>query len=310
MHRLQWGKTFLVSGVIDRDVLAAHIHRQLGIRVHSITPYRQGAEFTVFRAVIGAADKVVLKTAPHEDISNANDPSCSARALLRQEEELGRCLRSQGIPVPISLGLVTDGPYPCLIQEFVEHDESCEVDDDHLASLLSRIHGCTAPRTLVAHEGLPFASCIARRITRRARELEKAAGVSLPVPDTDRIESVLKLRGFRPSLLHLDIRPPNILATAGSIRAIVDWSNALMGDPALEFERIAEWWRPCTRLRVAYENIRGPMETPRIVDLLYRLDAALVLGLLHSAERPDPNAGRTAVSRAAELAADVRAAMV
>ena len=299
-----------MSGMIDRDVLAAHIRRQLGIRVHSITPYRQGAEFAVFRAVIGAGDNVVLKTAPHEDISNANDPSCSARALLCQEEELGRYLRSQGIPVPISLGLLTDGPYPCLIQELVDHDESCEVSDDHLAHLLSRVHACTAPRTLVAHEGLPFASCIARRITRRAHELEKATGVSLPVPDTDRIESVLKLRDYRPSLLHMDIRPPNILAASGSIRAIVDWSNALMGDPALEFARIAEWWRPCTRLRVAYERICGPMRTPRIVDLLYRLDAALVLGLLHSAERPDPDAARTAVSRATQLADAVRTAIV
>ena len=299
-----------MSGVIDRDVLAAHIRRQLGMRVQSITPYRQGAEFTVFRAVIGAGDNVVLKTAPREDISNANDPSCSARALLRQEEQLGRYLRSQGIPVPISLGLLTDGPYPCLIQEFIEHDETCEVSDDHLAHLLSRVHACAAPRTLVAHEGLPFAPCIARRIARRAHELEKATGVSLPVPDTERIESVLKLRGHRPSLLHMDIRPPNILATAGSIRAIVDWSNALMGDPALEFARIAEWWRPCTRLRVAYENIRGPMETPRIVDLLYRLDAALVLGLLHSAERPDPGAARTAVSRATQVADAVRSAIV
>ena len=295
-----------MTGVIDRDVLAAHIRRQLGIRVQSITPFRQGAEFTVFRAVIGAGDNVVLKTAPHEDISNANDPSCSARALLRQEEHLGCYLRSQGMPVPISLGLVTDGPYPCLIQEFVEHDKSSEVSDDHLAHLLSRIHACTAPRTLVAHEGLPFASCIARRITRRAHELEKATGVSLPVPDTTRIESVLNLRGYRPSLLHMDFRPPNILAAAGSVRAVIDWSNALMGDPALEFARIAEWWRPCTRLRVAYENICGPLRTPRIVDLLYRLDAALVLGLLHSAERPDPDAERTAVRRATKLAAAVR----
>ena len=308
-RRLQSGAV-LVTDMIDLDVLASHIREQLGFRVQSIAPYRQGGEFTVFRAVIGAGDNVVLKTAPHEDLSNANDPSCSARALLRQEEHLGRYLRSRGIPVPISVGLVNDGPYPCLIQEFVEHDESCEVSDGHLAHLLSRIHACTAPRTPVAHEGLPFASCIARRITRRAHELEKATGVSLQVPDTTRIESVLNLRGCRPSLLHMDIRPPNILATAGSIRAIIDWSNALMGDPALEFARIAEWWRPCKRLRVAYENIRGPMETPRIVDLLYRLDAALVLGLLHSTERPDPDAERTAVCRATELAAAVRSALL
>ena len=299
-----------MSGAKDRDVLAAHIHRQLGTRVHSITPYRQGAEFAVFRAVIGAGDNVVLKTAPHDDLGNANDPFCSARALLRQEEHLGRYLRSQRIPVPISLGLVTDGPYPCLIQEYIEHDETCEVSDDHLAHLLSRIHACTAPRTPVAHEGLPFAACLARRITRRARELEKATGASLPVPDTVRIESVLKLRSYRPSLVHMDFRPPNILATAGSVRAVIDWSNALMGAPGLEFARIAEWWRPCTRLRVASENIRGRLETPRIVDLLYRLDAALVLGLLHSIERPDPDAERAAVCRAAELAAAVRSALL
>ena len=64
-----------MSDVIDRDVLAAHIRRQLGIRVQSITPFRDGAEFTVFRAVIGAGVKVVLKTAPREDMGNVNDPS-------------------------------------------------------------------------------------------------------------------------------------------------------------------------------------------------------------------------------------------
>ena len=299
-----------MSGVIDRDVLAAHIRRQLGIRVVSITPFREGAEFTVLRAAIGAGIKVVLKTAPREDLGNANDPSCSARALLSQEEHLSRYVRSQGIPVPVTYGLLTEGPYPCLIQEFVEHDESCEVSDDLLAPLLSRIHTCTAPRPLVAHEGLPFVSCIARRIVRRAHELGEATGMSLAVPETDCIESVLKLRSYRPSLLHMDIRPPNILAAAGSIRAIIDWSNALVGDPALEFARIAEWWRPCTRLRVAYENIRGPMRTPRIVDLLYRLDAALVLGLLHSTERPNPDTERTAVYRATKLADAVRSVLV
>ena len=298
-----------MSGVIDRDVLAAHIRRQLGIRVQSIVPFQEGAEFAVFRAVIGAGIKVVLKTAPREDLGNANDPSCSARALLSQEEHLSRYVRSRGIPVPATYGLLTEGPYPCLIQEFVEHDETCEVSDDHLAYLLSRIHACTAPRTLVAHEGLPFASCIARRITRRAHELEKATGVSLAVPDTTRTESVLNLRGYRPSLLHMDFRPPNILATPGSVRAIIDWSNALMGDPALEFARIAEWWRPCTRLRVAYEDICGPLPTPRIVDLLYRLDAALVLGLLHSTERPDPEAVKAAMLRATTLADAVRSAI-
>ncbi len=298
-----------MSGVIDRDVLAADIRRQLGIRVQSITPFREGAELTVFRAVMGAGVKVVLKTAPREDLGNANDPSCSARALLSQEEHLSRYVRSRGIPVPVTYGLVTDGPYPCLIQEFVEHDESCAVSDGHLAPLLSRIHTCTAPRNLVAHEGLPFVSCIARRIVRRAHELEKATGVSLPVPDTDCIESVLKLRSYRPSLLHMDIRPPNILAAAGSIRAIIDWSNALVGDPALEFARIAEWWRPWRRLRVAYESICGPMRTPRIVDLLYRLDAALVLGLLHSTEQPDPKDATAAMLRATKLADAVRSAM-
>ena len=299
-----------MSDEIDHDVLAAHIRQQLGIRVQSITPFREGAEFTVLRAVIGAGIEVVLKTAPREDMGNANDPSCSARALLSQEEHLSRYVRSRGIPVPVTYGLLTEGPYPCLIQEFVEHDESCAVSDDHLAHLLSRIHACTAPRNLVAHEGLPFVSCIARRIVRRAHELGKATGVSLAVPDTDCIESVLKLRSYRPSLLHMDIRPPNILATAGSIRAVIDWSNSLMGDPALEFARIAEWWRPCTRLRVAYESICGPIRTPRIVDLLYRLDAALVLGLLHSTERPNPEAARTAVCRATKLADAVRSAMV
>lgn len=64
---------------------------------------------------------------------------------------------------------------------------------------------------------------------------------ALAIPETDSIESILRRLGYRPLLLHMDVRPPNILAAAGSIRAIIDWSNSLIGDPALEFARIAEW---------------------------------------------------------------------
>jgi aminoglycoside phosphotransferase (APT) family kinase protein len=39
----------------------------------------------------------------------------------------------------------------------------------------------------------------------------------------------------------MDLRPENILVCAGRPAAILDWSNALAGDPALDLARTAEY---------------------------------------------------------------------
>jgi aminoglycoside phosphotransferase (APT) family kinase protein len=37
------------------------------------------------------------------------------------------------------------------------------------------------------------------------------------------------------------VRAANLRCVEGSVRVVLDWSNALVGDPALELARLAEW---------------------------------------------------------------------
>ena len=39
----------------------------------------------------------------------------------------------------------------------------------------------------------------------------------------------------------MDFRPANILARDGEIVGVIDWGNALVGDPALEVARVAKY---------------------------------------------------------------------
>ena len=42
-------------------------------------------------------------------------------------------------------------------------------------------------------------------------------------------------------LVHLDVRSSNLRCTGGAVRGLLDWSNALIGDPAMELGRLAEY---------------------------------------------------------------------
>ena len=47
--------------------------------------------------------------------------------------------------------------------------------------------------------------------------------------------------GAGTSLIHLDVRAPNLLVRDGTIRALIDWTNSMIGDPALELARIEHY---------------------------------------------------------------------
>jgi aminoglycoside phosphotransferase (APT) family kinase protein len=44
--------------------------------------------------------------------------------------------------------------------------------------------------------------------------------------------------------VYLDVRASNLRCTGGAVRGLLDWSNALVGDPAMELGRLAEYALP------------------------------------------------------------------
>ena len=94
-------------------------------------------------------------------------------------------------------------------------------------------------------------------------------------------------------LLHMDLRPANVLVQCGRPVAILDWSNALVGDPALDLARAAEYGVLTPAALAAYGDPGGfalVPSTPRQV--IYRLDTAVMLSHVFLDGAPDPEKAR------------------
>ena len=117
--------------------------------------------------------------------------------------------------------------------------------------------------------------------------------------------ATLASRAAHRSLLHMDARPANLFTRGGAIVAIADWGNALIGDPALELARIAENGHLDAGFLAGYGEDHSLARLPAGVATLYCLDGAVMLANVFIAEAPDPDAARTMVRRARELAAQL-----
>lgn len=101
----------------------------------------------------------------------------------------------------------------------------------------------------------------------------------------------------------MDMRPANLLTHRSAIAAVIDWSNALVGDPALELARIEEYGHLSSGFREGYGEA---VNAPRQIHLVYRLDTAIMLAVVFLSEAPNPGAARAQVDRVKELCARLR----
>ena len=99
----------------------------------------------------------------------------------------------------------------------------------------------------------------------------------------------------------MDLRPENILTRDGKIVGVVDWENALFGDPALELARMAEYGVLSRDFLDGYGGLDWETQLPMSLNRLLRLDAAAMLAVVFLSEVPDPRRARFAVEREACL---------
>jgi hypothetical protein len=156
-----------------------------------------------------------------------------------------------------------------------------------------------APRPTLAEQ-------VAERMLQRAAVVERLGSVRLNLPSRAALEDTLRASCVRRSILHMDARQANLLTRAGAVVGIVDWSNALIGDPELELARIAEYGALDDAFLEGYESLGLRVISPRELELTYRLDAALMLAVVFLSEAPDPERGRRQVARVLELQAALR----
>ncbi len=104
------------------------------------------------------------------------------------------------------------------------------------------------------------------------------------------------------SLLHMDLRPANILVRSGRPAALLDWSNALVGEAALDLARAAEYGSLTAAALAAYGNQRAFSMTPRTPrQIVYRLDTAVMLSHVFINGAPNEGKARHYIQRTGSL---------
>ena len=261
-----------------------------------------GLQFLVFRAESRAFGPIAIRIPMKRWIMDDNDPCMDSRDLLRQEASLASHMLTFGVPVPeVHALVIEDDGLDFLVSEYIAHDGNA-CDNRQLGELVRLIHDCPLPDIrLVAQTDASTEETIALRLDRRLRVVEAASGRQLSPPSLDEFRTILRGLGDRRSLLHMDLRAENILTSDGRIVGLVDWDNALFSHPALELARMAEYGVLNRDFLDGYGGLDWEDELPPSLNLLLRLDAAVMLAVVFLSEIHDSRRAESAVERVALL---------
>jgi aminoglycoside phosphotransferase (APT) family kinase protein len=273
-----------------------------------VRSFADGVEFLIFRARSPEHGPVVLRLPRTHTFQTANNVGVRAGALLDQEYTLSRWLAVRGFPVAEALGIhTTPAGFPLLVSRFVESDDR-PPDWSRVGELLARLHTAGTPDGLPALQyDLTLPELVARRLSERLGRLRALRPVIPDLPPADRMAGRLATEPAMPSLLHLDVRRQNLLCRNGTVAALVDWSNALVGAPRMELARVREYAFIEENELGEEAILRGYAATsalPRpdpVADLLFRLDSAVMLALVFLSVAPKPYLGPAQVRRVLAL---------
>ena len=171
------------------------------------------------------------------------------RADLRKEAALLPLLAGK-LPVPVpEVAALEDNPTAFLIvhRKIRGTPLSASVDDPALArdvgGFLAALHDIAG----VAEAGLPEIT-MRDWVDEQAAFVERCETVLQLLDPAERRRAEAMFEGylstspeFRLALLHGDVGPTHILRQADAVAGVIDWSDARVGDPALDFG----WLLPC-----------------------------------------------------------------
>lgn len=261
-----------------------------------------GLDTLICQARSAAFGAIAIKVPWRRWVSNKNDPSVDARELLRQEAVLSTHLAAYHVATPrIHAFHEGDDDFDFLVSELIMHDES-KPDDYEFGALMRAIHESPPPQLSFVMQGTtPLHVTLAERLTRRLDVVAQLTGTPFASRSTADIQTILEQAPMSQNILHMDARPENLLVYQGKILAIIDWSNALLGDAALDLARIAEYGYLSTDFLRGYGNQQCFAHLPRAVELLYRLDTATMLTVVFLSENRNLERGKIQFQRVCEL---------
>jgi aminoglycoside phosphotransferase (APT) family kinase protein len=271
-----------------------------------------GLDARVYHATSVALGPVAVRVPHSRYLSSANETALDTRLLLRQESGLSAHLLAHGLPVPEMFVLHTDDSgVDFTISQFVASDGS-ELPDREFGRLIRAIHEVPVPALdLVCMESCADADeVLAERIGQRLANLAAITDLFAGPPDIAAVLSADRDDAPPRRLLHMDLRPANILVRASRPAAILDWSNALAGDPALDLARAAEYGSLTPAALAAYGDTGTFSMTPAAPrQVVYRLDTAVMLSHVFLDGAPDQVRARHYVDRTRTLCLALGAAL-
>ncbi|MEO3860269.1 aminoglycoside phosphotransferase family protein [Acrocarpospora sp. B8E8] len=270
-----------------------------------LAPLSGGIEFLAFRGTGPEGEDLVVRMPRARTFHTANNVGVEALLLLDQEQRLAEWLSPQGFPVAEVLGRHQTGTgLPVLISRFIDSDAG-DPDWASVGALLATLHALPAPEPgPVLQYGMSLPELIAKRLPERFRRLQALQPDLGGLPSPAAIARRLAVVPARHALLHLDVRRQNLLCRGGLVRAVIDWSNALVGDPRMELARMSEYARiPENGLDEALirKGYAAGLPEEGVADCLYRLDAAVMLALVFLSVAPRPDLAPAQTARVAEL---------
>lgn len=266
-----------------------------------------GLESVIYRAKTVSIGEIAIRVPKNRWLSgsswvSANNNDLDSRVFLRQEAMFSSYLRAYGIPTPIiyALHLGVDG-LDFMVSSFIEHDGS-KPHPQEFGQLIRSLHSSPPPNIPFALNGnVAVNDFLAKRLLQRLNFISSKANIALQHPPLDEIHMMLEWPESRQCILHMDARPENVLTRDGNIVAFIDWSSALLADPALELMRIAEYGLLCSSFLQGYNDHDCLARIPRIIELLYRLDTAAMLAVVFMAEAPDHQRATNQINRVLKL---------
>lgn len=297
------------------ELRIARLQRSLADRLGDpevrVSPHRGGVDCWVDRVRRGDGTIAAIRSAKVERLETRYEGLVDYAVVLRRDLVVTRLLRAAEVPAPAAFAWhASDDPKrepSWVLSEFIPHrplDELPSSAHRALGRLARRIHAIepTGDDLRQLAPAGPWRDWIRGRILQRI----EAARRYVPLPTRRVVEGALAAalgdRGPEArSLLHLDLRGPNLAVDDEEIRAVFDLSNAIVGDRYLELARI----RGCGLLTPAFLDGYGlaaaELDThQRLLDA-YELDLAALLVVVSREEIDDLDLHAQMVQRTRDL---------
>jgi len=212
-----------------------------------IEPFREGVDAFVDLVTRPGHAPAIVKSAKVERLLTTYEGLVDYAVIMRREIAVADLLRQANLPAPAVLGWHrSTGPDDpsWILSEYVAHEPtdalSPHVQEQlgQLARTMHAIHPSGDARRWLA-PSVAWDEYVVARILARL----EAARRYVSLPDDRHLVGALRrtVQGRSPhagALLHLDLRAPNLAVVGDRIVAILDYGNAIAGDPYFELARI------------------------------------------------------------------------